>query len=113
MGPSLGAEQVSSGTKHVDVEFVDGENPFATFRFKYVSKSNCAPPTVMACADPCLYSGALQAMLLIPRTPSPVPLEERPIESLSVEEMKQLLQQYRVCHAPYLIIRPSMTTDIN
>ncbi|KAL9004868.1 MAG: hypothetical protein Q9188_002329 [Gyalolechia gomerana] len=29
------------------------------------------------------------------KTPSPVPLDERPIESLSVEEMQQLLRQYQ------------------
>ena len=45
------------------------------------------------------YSEALQTLLLIPRTPCPtppVPLEKRPVESLSVEEMKQLVRQYQV-----------------
>lgn len=42
-------------------------------------------------------------MLLVPRTPSPppppprlVPLEERPVESLSVEELQQLVRRQRV-----------------
>lgn len=36
-------------------------------------------------------------MLLVPRTPPPLPLEQRPIESLSVGEMHQLLRRYQVC----------------
>ncbi|KAL8861232.1 MAG: hypothetical protein Q9178_002448 [Gyalolechia marmorata] len=44
------------------------------------------------------YDEALQTLLLIPRSPSPappVPLEKRPVESLSVEEMQQLVRQYQ------------------
>ena len=45
---------------------------------------------------------ALQGMLLIPRTPSPpgsptpVPLEERPIDDLTPEEMRELLKRHQV-----------------
>ncbi|KAK7542642.1 uncharacterized protein J3D65DRAFT_690887 [Phyllosticta citribraziliensis] len=45
--------------------------PFATYTFRYRSTE------------------ALKSMGLIPRTPEPVPLEERPIEDLTPEEMKE------------------------
>ncbi|KAK3171107.1 hypothetical protein OEA41_003191 [Lepraria neglecta] len=57
--------------------------PIATFEFKYRSRK------------------ALQGMLLIPRTPSPpgsptpVPLEERPIDGLTPEEMRELLKRHQ------------------
>ncbi|KAL8930202.1 MAG: hypothetical protein Q9208_000819 [Pyrenodesmia sp. 3 TL-2023] len=64
---------------HLARVFVDGNQcPFAVFRFRYCSKK------------------ALQSMLLIPRTPSPTPLADRPIDSLSAEEARQLLRQYQV-----------------
>lgn len=34
--------------------------------------------------------------MIIPRSPSPPPLEERPIDSLTMEEMKELLVRQRV-----------------
>lgn len=36
--------------------------------------------------------------MIIPRTPSPVPLEERPEDELSREEMAELLRRYKVVH---------------
>jgi hypothetical protein len=33
--------------------------------------------------------------MIIPRSPSPVPLEERDIDSLSLEEMRELVQRQR------------------
>ncbi|MCJ1279957.1 hypothetical protein MMC21_007782 [Puttea exsequens] len=44
------------------------EDPFATFNFKYRSRR------------------ALKSLLLIPRTPSPIPLEDRDFETLTQEE---------------------------
>lgn len=40
--------------------------------------------------------GALQAMLLIPRSPTPLPVEERPVEELNVEELRELARKQRV-----------------
>ncbi|KAK5688776.1 hypothetical protein LTS10_000754 [Elasticomyces elasticus] len=51
--------------------------PIATFIFKYRSR------------------GALQALHVIPRTPSPVPLEERPVEELSMEDMRELVRRQK------------------
>ncbi|KAK4549810.1 hypothetical protein LTR36_005111 [Oleoguttula mirabilis] len=53
------------------------KQPFATFNFKYRSRA------------------ALQALCVIPRTPSPVPLEARPIEELTPDEMRELLRRQR------------------
>lgn len=41
-------------------------------------------------------TAALQSLLLIPRSPSPVPLEERDVDTLSAEEMRELLRRQRV-----------------
>ncbi|KAK2813107.1 hypothetical protein FQN50_000784 [Emmonsiellopsis sp. PD_5] len=60
----------------IDARFL-GNNPIATFTFKYRSKK------------------ALQGLLIIPRTPSPVPLEDRPVEDLTVEEMRILIERQR------------------
>ncbi|MCJ1386483.1 hypothetical protein MMC17_009609 [Xylographa soralifera] len=58
--------------------YADGCNsPIALFTFKYRSKK------------------ALQDLLLIPRTRSPTPLEDRPLESLSADEMKILIRRMK------------------
>ncbi|KAF2635879.1 hypothetical protein P280DRAFT_473522 [Massarina eburnea CBS 473.64] len=53
------------------------KQPSATFKFKYRSQA------------------ALQALMIIPRSPNPIPLEERDIESLSPEEMRELLKRQK------------------
>jgi len=42
----------------------------------------------------------LQALGLIPRSPSPIPLEDRPEESLSREEALELLRRHKVSSQP-------------
>ncbi|THX83186.1 hypothetical protein D6D05_03603 [Aureobasidium pullulans] len=49
-------------------------NPVATFFFYYKSKTS------------------LEELMIIPRTPSPVPLEDRPEEELNPEEMAELVR---------------------
>jgi len=41
-------------------------------------------------------SDALQSLYLVPRTPSPIPLEDRPVDELTPDEMRQLIIQQRV-----------------
>ncbi|KAH0006756.1 hypothetical protein KCU78_g12139, partial [Aureobasidium melanogenum] len=53
------------------------ENPAAIFVFHYRSKAS------------------LKELMIIPRTPSPVPLEDRPINELSPEEMAELVLQLK------------------
>lgn len=38
---------------------------------------------------------ALQSLLIIPRSPSPVPLEDRDVDTLTPEEMRELLRRQR------------------
>ncbi|KAJ4986210.1 hypothetical protein SVAN01_08257 [Stagonosporopsis vannaccii] len=72
---------------HVD----SSKGPFATYNFKYRSRDS------------------LKALLIIPRSTSPVPLEERDVDSLSMEEMRELLRRQRVC-APVLNHRGDTNT---
>jgi hypothetical protein len=37
----------------------------------------------------------LKAELIIPRSESPVPLEDRPVEDLSLDEMRELLKRQK------------------
>ncbi|KAH6875348.1 hypothetical protein BKA58DRAFT_119500 [Alternaria rosae] len=53
------------------------ESPFAEFTFKYRSRA------------------ALKSLLIIPRTPSPVPLEERDVNTLTLEESRELIRLQR------------------
>lgn len=42
------------------------------------------------------YIAVLQALHVIPRTPSPVPLEDRPEDELSPEELRELVKRLKV-----------------
>lgn len=47
-------------------------------------------------------TGALKAMLIIPRTPSPepeVPLEERDFDTLTADEQRKVFKRMQVSHA--------------
>ncbi|KIW66853.1 hypothetical protein PV04_06145 [Phialophora macrospora] len=54
-----------------------GEQPLATFKFKYRTRR------------------ALQSLLILDRSPTPVPLEDRPVEKLTREEALELLRRQR------------------
>ncbi|KAK8256317.1 hypothetical protein IWZ00DRAFT_486142 [Phyllosticta capitalensis] len=58
-------------TKNID----PSDRPFAVYKFRYRSAK------------------ALKSMGLIPQTPKPIPLEERPIEELTLEETRELLRR--------------------
>ncbi|KAK4957941.1 hypothetical protein LTR10_004364 [Elasticomyces elasticus] len=70
----------NSGSQPTTREVRKGE-VLATYVFKYRSRA------------------ALQALHIIPRTPSPVPLEERPVEELSIDEMRELVARQRAKEA--------------
>ncbi|RDI85237.1 hypothetical protein Vi05172_g4774 [Venturia inaequalis] len=77
VGLSSTAEVITEPT-HFSLIYIDGrESPFATMCFRYRSLND------------------LKAELIIPRSPSPVPLEDRPLESLTPEEMLELLKRQR------------------
>lgn len=43
------------------------------------------------------FPDALKAEGVIPRSPTPVPLEDRPVETLSAEELQELVRRQKVC----------------
>lgn len=49
----------------------------------------------------CSSLDALRAERIIPRTPSPTPLEDRPVETLSAQELKELVRRQKVCQQPH------------
>lgn len=67
----------------------------ATFVFKYRTKRRLVPVP-----DQWLYTqdaaGALQSLLIIERSPTPVPVDERPLDELSREELQDLVRRQRV-----------------
>ncbi|KAH7389623.1 hypothetical protein DE146DRAFT_791630 [Phaeosphaeria sp. MPI-PUGE-AT-0046c] len=72
----------------VDSDYLDPKRrPFASITFKYRLRD------------------ALKALLIIPRSPSPVPLEERDVDSLSSEEMRELLQRQRAREAAAPVVK--------
>ncbi|KAH7125781.1 hypothetical protein B0J11DRAFT_487707 [Dendryphion nanum] len=64
------------------------KTPFAQFVFKYRSRE------------------ALKSLLVIPRTPIPVPLEDRPVESLTHQEALELLRRQKENAARNITIEP-------
>ncbi|KAI7321151.1 hypothetical protein KC326_g2385 [Hortaea werneckii] len=75
---TYGAERVArrSGYRaRSEYHFDRVGEPFAVFEFKYRSR------------------GALQSLGLLPRSPSPIPLEDRSIEDLSLQEARELLRR--------------------
>ena len=76
-------------TKDID------KNPVATFIFRCRSKSK--PSKILLRCFVHTISEDLQRLLVIPGSPSIVPLEQRPVEELSLDEARELiiLQQVR------------------
>ncbi|KAG9683845.1 hypothetical protein KCU95_g18025, partial [Aureobasidium melanogenum] len=75
---SLDKETYQLKNRSYKAEHVAGEkDPAAVFEFRYRSKAS------------------LKQLMIIPRTPSPIPLEDRPEEELSREEMTELLRRYK------------------
>ncbi|KAJ8111165.1 hypothetical protein OPT61_g6169 [Boeremia exigua] len=75
---SLRAGQPTGLVNTASFDYIDPKKqPFATYTFEYRSKD------------------ALKSLLVIPRSPSPVPLEERDVDTLTAEEMRELLRRQR------------------
>ncbi|ORY11100.1 hypothetical protein BCR34DRAFT_565684 [Clohesyomyces aquaticus] len=75
LGPPTPLKPPKSNNSHwTRFEYL-GKSAFATYVFKYRSKD------------------ALKSLCIIPRTPSPVPLQYRPAEELGAEELRELLRQ--------------------
>jgi hypothetical protein len=67
---------------------------FAVWTFKYRSKGITSVISIEAIrANKCSLTAALQSLLIVPRSPSPVPLEDRDVDTLTPEEMRELLRR--------------------
>ncbi|KAI5239392.1 hypothetical protein E4T43_06741 [Aureobasidium subglaciale] len=77
----------------VRVEYLNDGEPFATFQFRYRSRRD------------------LQILCLIPRSPSPVPLENRPEESLSREELLELLRRQKALREEQITIKRELKRE--
>ncbi|KAI5362322.1 hypothetical protein Slin15195_G059730 [Septoria linicola] len=71
------AEYLASKVQYVNTEYIYGKDPLAMFTFKYRSRRD------------------LQIEGLIPRSPTPVPLEERDPDDLTPEEARELVRRLR------------------
>ncbi|KAF2840592.1 hypothetical protein M501DRAFT_1009862 [Patellaria atrata CBS 101060] len=77
LGPGVPAEPGTS----FNMDYIDKDSPFAAFNFKYRSLQ------------------ALRSLCIVPRSPTPVALEDRPIEELNPEELRELLRRERELNA--------------
>ncbi|KAF1830663.1 hypothetical protein BDW02DRAFT_633451 [Decorospora gaudefroyi] len=76
-------------SQRMDCDYVDAsKKPFATFKFRYHSRA------------------ALQSLLVIPRSPSPVPLEDRDVHTLTPEESRELIRRLREREGAAAIVKP-------
>ncbi|THW64293.1 hypothetical protein D6C98_02246 [Aureobasidium pullulans] len=92
---SFGDEiEVTEASVAVVTEPVPGLKDIAgTYLFHYRSQG---PTDSQSCYSSLLTrSAALKKLLIIPRTPSPIPLEDRPEQELSREELAELLRKYK------------------
>ncbi|KAJ9623177.1 hypothetical protein H2203_006113 [Taxawa tesnikishii (nom. ined.)] len=77
----------------IRLDYPRGRTPFATYIFKYRSRK------------------ALQAQFIIPRTPSPAPLEARAIESLTEDELRERLRRAEQANAQQVKIKQEMKRE--
>ena len=95
------ARKVTGVSTYQAVDVDEGDSLVAKFTFRYCSRSKLllGLQLVQTVAD--THTEVLQDLLVIPRTPSPpreptpLPLEERNIEDLTPEEMRELLRRQR------------------
>ena len=67
----------------------------ATCIFKYRSRSTCTPVELLTLKFTDERAEDLQVEGIIPRSPSPIPLEDRNPEDLSPEEARELVRRMR------------------
>jgi hypothetical protein len=93
---SLQAAKTTTKNCVLDFDHVDAtQRAFATFKFNYRSKGKfyCIRRgygTWLIC-----YIAALQSLLIVPRSPSPTPLEDRDLNTLTPEESRELIRRFR------------------
>ena len=93
-GNSFVATPAVAAIRSVKTERLD-KKPLVTFYFKYRTRRTFSRLKAQFC-DSDMVIGALQSLLILGRSPTPVPLEDRPYEELSREEALELLRRERV-----------------
>lgn len=93
------------------MEWPYGKQPFAKYIFKYRSRDKwiCCLGLATYYAD--VYLGDLQSEHIIPRSPTPVPLEERDPEDLNPEEARELVRRLRARNAEKVKIKPEVKQE--
>jgi len=79
-----------------DVHWDFGKVPMAVYTFKYRTRSMPSDPPARPKGHADKTTEDLQIEGVIERSPSPAPLEERDLETLSPEEMRELLRRQRL-----------------
>jgi len=105
----FGPRRLVATTGYLDVTYIDPYHlPAVEFTFKYRSKcrSNC-PLHALNAAQSYASLAALQALIIVPQSPTPVPLEERPIDSLNVQELRELARRNQVRHENRAVLHGS------
>ena len=78
-----------------EVNYIDPpDQPFLTFEFHYIEQGKI--PHSSSLVDVDTDTEALQKLVHVGRDRSPTPLDQRPLNELSRDEMIQLLTQQRV-----------------
>ncbi|KAL9122507.1 MAG: hypothetical protein Q9187_000944 [Circinaria calcarea] len=94
---SLGPPQTLPPVRIVDYDQIDPTDcPYAVFKFKYRSRSTSLFTIPLPKLDANLQPEDLQDLLIIPRPATPVPLEERPKNELTREELLELLNRHPI-----------------
>jgi hypothetical protein len=91
---SLVCEPLRDPFTVVDVKTLDPK-PLAIFTFNYRTRRKDLLVWTNGLSDS--VTGALQTLMILDRSQTPVPLEERPLEDLTREEMAELIRRQRVC----------------
>ena len=96
----LGEGEVTQPPKIYRAEFVYDQNkPFATFKFKYRSLGTWSILSTNICALTKILE-ALKASCIIPRSHTPISLDDRSESELNTGELRELLRRERVCCNP-------------
>ncbi|KAI5199064.1 hypothetical protein E4T39_06406 [Aureobasidium subglaciale] len=95
LGEKIHVPRSSGGKSHTTkrVAVVGINNPAGVFRFQYRTMES------------------LKALMIVPRTPSPTPLEDRPEEELTHEQTMELLRRYKAKEARNIEIKREREND--
>jgi len=90
-------------------KYLDGKDkPVGMYKFRYRSLGMYA--TFRRCALLMDLVESLKSLCIIPRSPSPIPLEDRDPDELTEAEKNELLKRYKVCGDQVLALKLPIIT---